>query len=345
MAKRLSVAVCESNRLFRDGVASLLKEAKYRILASVSDLRELDGVSFAGAGDCLIIVGEQASGSFDLERVAELKRVHPEAHVVLLISSYFDEQRWQAERIGVDAVLLKTISREALLRSLELVLMGEHVFSSNGASTGLSPTFPAVAGPERENTAQSGAETVRPLMTGPGRLGQIEGNYDLEFSRLPTVSARREGLSDRELEILNCLVSGHSNKVIARRCNITESTVKVHLKAILRKIRVANRTQAAVWAMDRIRMEGPSNLMGRSADNLSRDNYPRTPGRGADGRETSSPQNAGGTDKQTGDIAPEGFDEDDSDDDTPRRFGMRDGYAPLLGGGPRGSKTSIRYES
>jgi two-component system nitrate/nitrite response regulator NarL len=60
----------------------------------------------------------------------------------------------------------------------------------------------------------------------------------------------RTGLSPRELVILRALVDGKSNKAIARDLNITEATVKVHLKALLRKVRVSNRTQAAVWAMN-----------------------------------------------------------------------------------------------
>jgi two-component system, NarL family, nitrate/nitrite response regulator NarL len=56
-------------------------------------------------------------------------------------------------------------------------------------------------------------------------------------------------LSDREKCILNYLIEGESNKSIARKIEIAEATVKVHVKAILRKIRVQNRTQAAIWAM------------------------------------------------------------------------------------------------
>ncbi len=56
------------------------------------------------------------------------------------------------------------------------------------------------------------------------------------------------GLSRRELVILRTLTEGASNKIIARKLVITESTVKVHMKAILRKLRLQNRTQAAIWA-------------------------------------------------------------------------------------------------
>jgi two-component system nitrate/nitrite response regulator NarL len=56
-------------------------------------------------------------------------------------------------------------------------------------------------------------------------------------------------LPGREFEILRHLASGRPNKVIANDLNITEATVKVHVKGVLRKIGAANRTQAAIWAL------------------------------------------------------------------------------------------------
>jgi len=60
----------------------------------------------------------------------------------------------------------------------------------------------------------------------------------------------RRGLSERENQILRSLLKGESNKMIANRLGITEATVKVHLKTVLRKIGAANRTQAAIWALN-----------------------------------------------------------------------------------------------
>ena len=62
---------------------------------------------------------------------------------------------------------------------------------------------------------------------------------------------REPRLSERERYILRCIIEGDSNKHVARRLSIAEATVKVHVKAILRKIHVRNRTQAAMWAMSR----------------------------------------------------------------------------------------------
>jgi two-component system nitrate/nitrite response regulator NarL len=87
---------------------------------------------------------------------------------------------------------------------------------------------------------------TRPVVNGAIRS-------DLEMSngapqRVPLMRSLRK-LSEREVQILNGIVKGNANKVIARTCDIAEGTVKVHVKAILRKIRVANRTQAAMWAL------------------------------------------------------------------------------------------------
>lgn len=57
-------------------------------------------------------------------------------------------------------------------------------------------------------------------------------------------------LSEREVKILECLVNGDANKMISRRLNIAEPTVKVHVKSILRKLQLTNRTQAAIWAVN-----------------------------------------------------------------------------------------------
>jgi two-component system nitrate/nitrite response regulator NarL len=64
-------------------------------------------------------------------------------------------------------------------------------------------------------------------------------------------SSTAANLSQRENDVLCCLMAGYSNKHIARKLLVTEATVKVHVKAILRKLNVANRTQAAMWATAR----------------------------------------------------------------------------------------------
>ena len=102
----------------------------------------------------------------------------------------------------------------------------------------------------KDISAETLIESLRLLALGekvfPSSLAAlICGNAANDFAPPPA------DLSQRELDILLCLIDGDSNKRIANRLGITEATVKVHLKSILRKTRAGNRTQAAIWALQR----------------------------------------------------------------------------------------------
>jgi two-component system nitrate/nitrite response regulator NarL len=110
---------------------------------------------------------------------------------------------------------------DVFIKSIELVMMGETIFLPEFMSFVLgSEGDPA---PRDENNQETLIRTERTLAP---------------------------QLSTREKSILRCLIEGDSNKCIARKIDIAEATVKVHVKAILRKIRVQNRTQAAIWGMN-----------------------------------------------------------------------------------------------
>src|SRR3546814_10924003 len=83
----------------------------------------------------------------------------------------------------------------------------------------------------------------------PSQLARTFANGDAGFKRNNwRESIADVNLSEREVEILRCLILGYANKVISRRLDNSEDTVKVHVKAILRKLRVSNRTQDAILA-------------------------------------------------------------------------------------------------
>ena len=77
----------------------------------------------------------------------------------------------------------------------------------------------------------------------------IANLLSLKISRHPRCSLRHCPICGEDL-ILKDLVKGLPNKIIARKLDIAEATVKVHMKSVLRKVRVANRTQAAIWALE-----------------------------------------------------------------------------------------------
>jgi two-component system, NarL family, nitrate/nitrite response regulator NarL len=251
MARPFSVAICLRNQLLRDGISLILKEANYRILASTADIDELKSSKLKTDGKFILLVGEQLDRTFDRSSIIELKERYPQSLIVLLLDSCPAGRRWEVERLGVAAVLLKSISGEALVACLRLVELGEYVF-------GVPIAFDASdmpSGPvERLDKPNHQVSILPECQSEPIRY-RPDDTF-LDQNRDDSRRGRRSKLSERELEILACLVSGSSNKLIARRCNITEATVKVHLKTILRKVDVGNRTQAAVWAINNIALNG-----------------------------------------------------------------------------------------
>ena len=178
----------------------------------------------------LFIVDASNSSENTLEIIRRLKVQQPDARVVM-VASHFDVSFVRSGfDAGVDGFCLATGGREVLIKSLELVMMGEKFVPGTLVRSILSETALNVEPDQAEPMAE-------PLPHDP----------------------KMDRLSKREVEILRCLMRGHSNKVIARKLDITEATIKVHVKAILRKIGVANRTQAAMWATEHLpRTRSPS---------------------------------------------------------------------------------------
>jgi len=117
--------------------------------------------------------------------------------------------------LGAHGYIIKSIKSEPLSTALKLVSLGEKVLPS--------ALVEALVGHEK------------------GPVSFVDNSHDVKDANL----------SSRERDVLCCLMEGYSNKVIARKLEVCEATVKVHVKAILRKLDVQNRTQAAIWAKSR----------------------------------------------------------------------------------------------
>ena len=202
MTDACPTARIEPNRLFRDGLRYLLAGTRFAVAAEFATVEQ--ALAHGGAAPGLLITGQATPKAGELRG---LRETYPAARIVVLADHLTLEALHDALGAGVDGFLVKTVSPEALVQSLRLVLMGEKVFPTHLAALLTQVDAPVPRGPLR-------------------------------------------GLSPREQEILLALVTGASNKLIANRLGITEATVKVHLKALLRKLEVTNRTQAAIWAMN-----------------------------------------------------------------------------------------------
>jgi two-component system nitrate/nitrite response regulator NarL len=141
--------------------------------------------------------------------------------VTIVADHYRPGELVSAFRAGANAYFVN-MTCAAFIKSLELVMMGETIFPRAFLSFVLDPE-------------------------GKSHCDAAPSNEDDKAIFFAPEDALTPQLSSREKSILRCLIKGDSNKCIARKMAIAEATVKVHVKAILRKIRVQNRTQAAIW--------------------------------------------------------------------------------------------------
>jgi two-component system nitrate/nitrite response regulator NarL len=206
----VSVALIDANNLFRQGLKALFAEQGFHIVKEAPSLTVALQVALEGDAAQVILIDPVGIGSA-ADVVRSLKAVCPEARVVLLTGELDAGIMMKAIEAGADGFLMKDMSMEALAQSLRLVMMGETVFPSPLAALLIS-----------------------------GRLSGAAADLPASY----------KGVSQREGQILRCLLNGNSNKVIANHLRITEATVKVHLKSLLRKINVSNRTQAAIWGLN-----------------------------------------------------------------------------------------------
>jgi two-component system nitrate/nitrite response regulator NarL len=225
-----TVLLCR-NSLISLGLKHLLEGTCFSITNSASD-EAFYTLSCPDASPSLFILdGSDALGHI-IDTAKALKDRYPEARMAVIADRFDLGFVKLARSAGVDGFCLSTNDREVLIKSLELVMLGEVVLPTS-VMTLLLDMAPVSA----ELGAQEGAGT------------------GLEWS-----DPRLRKLSTRESQILHCLTDGAPNKVIARKLDVAEATVKVHVKAILRKIGAANRTQAAMWATTHLPTSGAPSL-------------------------------------------------------------------------------------
>lgn len=211
MARNRTLGIIEPNLIVLAGLKQIFSESGFEVVLESESLTELWKFSPpAPKIDALLIDVEQDAYPTEAE-IARLRAEFPDCRIVLMANSSEHANVAHALRHGLDGLILKTCCIEALAKTLELAVLGERVFP---------------------------ADALRPLSILKDDLAscrQIDDNVVYN-------------LSTREIEVLKCLSKGRANKEIARDLGISEATVKVHVKAILRKSHARNRTEAALWA-------------------------------------------------------------------------------------------------
>jgi two-component system nitrate/nitrite response regulator NarL len=232
-----STVIVAPRVLLREGIAYLLQNTRYKVVASAAGPAELSPGCCPKGQSTLAIVGiDLQNGNLDefAENIRLLRSLMPDGKVVLVTDTAGPIDRQRVLALSADAFILNVGSREVLVKILELTFMDQRAFV-------LSDSMAKTASDSSAKTASNGhgAKTV---------LNSAGGSPSSNSYQLGTNG--HTSLSARERQILISLAKGESNKAIARLYNLSEATIKAHLKAILRKTKTHNRTQAAIWAIE-----------------------------------------------------------------------------------------------
>ncbi len=212
MIPPLNVLVADDHRLFRQGLISLMNTRPDLVRVVGEAGTGRDAVAKAmHLHPDVILMDIYMPHGNGLEATKTILGQLPEVAVIMLTSSELDEHLYDSVRLGVAGYLLKNLDADELFDLIEGVVRGE--------------------------AAMTRAMAAR-LLKGVANqaLTQKEGN---------------EGLTEREIQVLQLIARGASNPEIAKQLYITVNTVKTHISHILAKLQVENRTQAAAYAVQR----------------------------------------------------------------------------------------------
>jgi len=213
----IRILVVDDHTLFRRGLTALLsREAQFQVVGDAADAGEAQRRAKALQPD-LILLDNHLPGVNGVDALPALHEAAPSARVLMLTVSEDEQDLAAALRAGACGYLLKTIEGDALVVAIRRAMRGESVVAEEMTGK-LVAAFQAASMP---------AAIPLPVPAAPG-----------------------DGLSPRELQILRLIARGASNKEIGRELGIAETTVKIHVQHLLRKLKLSSRVQAAVYASE-----------------------------------------------------------------------------------------------
>lgn len=213
MHEDVRIAIVNRNEIEGEGLRRILLDRQLHVGECCRTLSTLT-VNRRDSGVVSLIIVTASTDAASIEICRQVRAQWPWVKIIIMAHSCASHQVATAFREGVDGYVSKDISCASLAQTIMLVALGEKMVPSQVVTE------------------------LAELRTDPWWAGNEEG-------------MEKANISDREVEILKGLVDGEPNKVISRRLGIREATVKVHVKSILRKLHVMNRTQAAIWALSR----------------------------------------------------------------------------------------------
>lgn len=202
-----TILLIDDHPMLRTGVKQLISMAADLVVIGEAGSGE-QGVQLAEKLDPdLILLDLNMPGMNGLETLDRLREKPLSGSIVVFSVSNHEEDVVTALKRGADGYLLKDMEPEDLLKALQQAAAGEIVLS----------------------------EALTPVLAASLRANRTTSDRDINL------------LTPRERDILKLIAQGLPNKMIARRLDITESTVKVHVKHLLKKMKLKSRVEAAVW--------------------------------------------------------------------------------------------------
>lgn len=206
------VVLISPNSIAREGLSRIISSADFTIISSAPIVSD---INWDACDDEVLAVLDTGHRAGQASLVNEVLTVSPKARCVVLVDEFDYDVMLQCFEQNAQGYIVKDMPCSPLITSLQLASLGEKIVPSGLIEVVLR-------------------QSAYPL-SGQADSQQID----------------RANLSQREMDVLCCLTAGYPNKLIARQLDVSEATVKVHVKAILRKLKVGNRTQAAMWGTSR----------------------------------------------------------------------------------------------
>ncbi len=208
----IRILIIDDHTLFRSGLKLLLKrQADFEVVADAAD--GIEGLKRARElKPDVVLLDLNMPGLSGLEVLQILFQDQPESAVIVLTVSEEGDELAEALRRGARGYLVKNIDAEALVSSIRRVVAGEPIID-------------------------------------PGMTAKLVAHFRNEQ---PSARAQptRNALTAREIQVARLLAKGASNKVVARELDVAESTVKIHVQNVLKKLNLNSRVQIAVYVVE-----------------------------------------------------------------------------------------------
>jgi len=211
--------VVDDHELIREAMRGALTQLDHdAAILEACDSREATQLIEAHADLDLILLDLNLPDRDGFSVLVELRKSHPSISVVVMSAQQDRDSVVKALNLGALGFIPKSAQRKVILGALQLVISG-------------GIYIPPQALPSQEPSAS-------PSSRSPMTKQQVADQ--------PSVSPADLGLTDRQVEVLSLMMQGKSNKAICRVLDLTEPTVKSHVSAILKALKVSNRTEAVV---------------------------------------------------------------------------------------------------